>query len=163
MAISSYKVDFTLIYEVAKEYPEMIIYMIGKIGEGELNTDVSLLKSLENIVFLGAKEYNELPRYIAFFDVCILPCNLNPYTKSMFPMKFFEYLAAGKPVVSTELDSIKEYSKYCYFAKNSKEFGEYILRAYKENSDLMIESRQNLAKNYTYENRMKKMLALIQR
>lgn len=160
-AISSYKLDFTLIYEVARAYSEMTIYMIGKIGEGEPNTDVSLLKSLDNVIFLGAKEYNELPRYIAFFDVCILPCNLNSYTKSMFPMKFFEYLASGKPIVSTELDSIQEFSEYCYFAKNSKEFGENILRAYKENSNLMIEKRQNLAKNYTYETRMEKMLAQI--
>lgn len=160
-AISSYKVDFLLIYNMAKEYSNIIFYLIGKVGEGEPNTDVSLLKKLENIVFLGSKEYNELPRYIAFFDVCILPCNLNSYTKSMFPMKFFEYLAAGKPVVSTRLDSIKEYDEYCYFADDYKEFAFKIIQAYNENNELKMNFRQALAKKYTYENRMKKMLSII--
>ena len=50
---------------------------------------------------LGYRNYKYLPSYCAYFDVAWLPLIHNNYTKSMFPMKFFEYLAAGLPVVST--------------------------------------------------------------
>ena len=55
-------------------------------------------------------------------DVALLPNRINNYTKSMFPMKFFEYLAAGKPVVSTELPALADYRHVAAFCKSQDEF-----------------------------------------
>ena len=117
-ALSSYKVDFQLIAYIAKKKPAWNWILIGEIGEGEPLTSIEHLKDLKNIHFLGPKNYNELPIYLQYCDVSVIPAQLNQYTESMFPMKFFEYLSAGKQVVSTNLSSLKQYSDI-YFNSNS--------------------------------------------
>ena len=56
--------------------------------------------------WLGPKPYDELPRYVAAFDVGIIPYAANSYTPSCFPLKLYEYLAAGKPVVASGLPAL---------------------------------------------------------
>ncbi|HCL7538620.1 TPA: glycosyltransferase, partial [Escherichia coli] len=102
-AISSYKVNFELLSSLAKSRPQYHIVLIGLVGEGDPNTDVSILENHKNIHLLGPKEYDELPSYLKYFDVALLPNMINSYTDNMFPMKFFEYLAAGRKVVSVNL------------------------------------------------------------
>lgn len=58
---------------------------------------------MQNVHFLGYKKYEELPNYMRGLDVGLLPTLVNQYTDSMFPMKYFEYIAAGLRVVSTGL------------------------------------------------------------
>ena len=70
----------------------------------------NLIKELGNVHLLGYRSYSELPAYCAGFDVAWLPLQMNAYTHSMFPMKFFEYLASGLPVVSTSIDSLSSFS-----------------------------------------------------
>lgn len=161
-AISGYKLDFGLILNCAKSLPEVDFYFIGKIGEGEPNTDVEILNKQKNIIFLGPKDYSVLPQYLQFFDACILPCNINEYTDNMFPMKFFEYLAAGKAVVATELKSILDYKDYCYISKNENEFINNIQKTIDIGKDpSLILKRQLLAQEFTYESRMRNMLNVI--
>ena len=100
-AISSYKLDFQMINSVANTHPEWSFVFVGEIGEGDPATDPSIFKGATNIHFLGGRPYSSLPAYLKGMDVVLLPNRINDYTKSMFPMKFFEYLAAGKPVVAT--------------------------------------------------------------
>lgn len=160
-AITNYKVDFNLLDYIAKTHSDCDFYLIGKIGEGEPTTTIDEIKENKNIIFLGAKDYKVLPQYLSFFDVCILPCNKNEYTDSMFPMKFFEYLSAGKPIITTELLSILEFKDYCYVAKNKEEFSKMIDKAINENSEEKIQERFLLAQKYTYESRTKKMLDIL--
>ena len=62
---------------------------------------------LPNIRWIGPKPYAELPRFVAAFDVGMIPYVANPYTQSCFPLKLYEYLAAGKPVVATGLPELE--------------------------------------------------------
>lgn len=128
-AVSSYKVDFPLIRLLSSQFPDSHIVLIGLIGEGQPNTDIELFKNLPNVHLLGPRAYSELPRYLKYFDVALLPCTLNDYTKSMFPMKFFEYLSAEKKVVSTKLESLEEFSDCCYLANSHEDFIEGIKKA----------------------------------
>ena len=68
--------------------PEWSIVLIGLVGEGEPKTKIDSLAGVNNIYLLGPKLYQELPIYMHFSDVGLLPCVLNSYTRSMFPMKF---------------------------------------------------------------------------
>lgn len=161
-AISGYKLNFNLILKLAMTLPNFDFYFIGKIGEGEPQTNIDILKEQTNIIFLGPKDYAVLPQYLHFFDACILPCNINEYTDNMFPMKFFEYLAAGKAVVATELKSILDYKDYCFISKDDDEFIKNLKEAvYYKNDSSLIQMRQSLAKQFTYNSRMKKMLKII--
>jgi len=108
-AISDYKLDLELLEEVFRTHSEWQLVMVGPIGEGEPGTRVGSLRALPNVHFLGSRERADLPGYLAGFDVCVLPNRINRYTRHMFPLKFFEYLAAGKPVVMTPLPSLEAY------------------------------------------------------
>ncbi|WP_322015068.1 glycosyltransferase [Paraburkholderia sp. J12] len=102
--LSDFKVDFALILEAARSRPEWQWFFIGEEREGQRSEWVGRLKALPNVHFLGYRRYEDLPDYLRGMQVGLLPTLLNGYTRSMFPMKFFEYLAAGLPVVSTPLD-----------------------------------------------------------
>ena len=155
-AISEYKVDFQLIEKLALKYPQFHIVLIGKVGEGGPETDTSRLKRVANIHLLGPKPYHELPAYLKGFDVAILPCRVNDYTESMFPMKFFEYLASGRKVVSTHLPALKDFKDIAIIAKDDDEFIKSISEAL--HSSLDIERQLSIAAKYTYSLRMKKMM-----
>lgn len=161
-AISKYKINFDLIEYIAKNQPEWSIVLIGTFGEGEKSADISKLEQIDNIHFLGPKPYEVLPNYLKGFNVCILPNVINEYTKNMFPMKFFEYLASGKPVVSTSLPSLKDFVEYCYFAVNNSEFTEFIRKAISEtNNNEIRQKRIELAKMNTWEKRINDMSEII--
>lgn len=130
------------------------------VGEGDPNTDISILENHENIHLLGPKEYSELPSYLKYFDVALLPNMINSYTDNMFPMKFFEYLAAGRKVVSVNLKAIQEFKDYVYISTTNEDFIEGIDKAI-EGDFISLEKRLELAQQYTYQSRTKKMLDLI--
>lgn len=155
-AISSYKLDFNLIAEAAEKRPAWNWVLIGKVGEGDPHTDASLLMK-PNIHLLGPKPYEELPGYLKAMDAVMLPCCLNEYTKSMFPMKFFEYLSAGKQVVATDLPSLRPYREAFTLADTADDFInalEKILSGEVSYTPVMDE----LARQNTWEGRLDRML-----
>ena len=107
-ALSDFKVDFELIHDVAKARPDWSWVLIGDEREGQHSLGVAKLRNLPNVYFLGHKPYEQLPHYLRGIDVGTLPTLLNEYTRSMFPMKYFEYIAAGIRVVSTPLEFTKQ-------------------------------------------------------
>lgn len=125
-AISDYKVDFELIEFCAKARSDWQWVMIGEVGEGQPGSGVGRLMESDNVHFLGSKAYEELPSYLQYCDVAVIPARLNQYTKSMFPMKFFEYLSAGKQVVLTNLSSVSDYQELCFIADSAELFLEHL-------------------------------------
>ncbi|OEF98873.1 hypothetical protein BHF71_02800 [Vulcanibacillus modesticaldus] len=90
-------VDTNLIKQVAQAFPNALITIIGTEFGRKFNT------SSKNIVFLGHKPYQQIPRYLYYCDVCLIPFKINQITSATNPIKMYEYLAAGKPVVSTNI------------------------------------------------------------
>ncbi len=160
-AVSGYKLDFDLIEYLASRHPEWSIIMIGATGEGEKAADISGIAAKKNIHLMGGKRYEDLPGYIKGFDVCLLPNKINEYTRNMFPMKFFEYLASGKPVVSTKLAALEEFSRLAYFSKDNEEFENNVEKALKENDSALREERIAAAKKFTWETRIEEMSTII--
>ncbi|MFK7900495.1 MAG: glycosyltransferase [Cyclobacteriaceae bacterium] len=161
-AISSYKLNFELIAYTAQELPDTSFVFIGKVGEGDPLTSIDTLQSLKNVHFVGPREYKLLPNYLKDMDAMLLPNNINQYTTSMFPMKFFEYLAAGKPIVSVDLPAIKEHSKYYYVSEDYSSFVKNVQKAIFEKRE-NEQNNSDYAKQFTYTNRMEKMLEVINR
>lgn len=158
-AISGYKQDFKLLGYVAEKCPEYNIVLIGKVGEGDPYTNIGELKKYKNIFFLGPKAYSELPCYLSFFDLALLPCCINEYTNYMFPMKFFEYISAGKVVITTEILALAEFRDYCKMANSYSGFVQAIKSTLDVNDKVdMITKNFSLAKKYTYFYRMQLML-----
>lgn len=106
--LSDFKVDFPLLMKSAQARPQWHWVIIGEEREGQRSELFAQLARLPNVHRLGYRSYQSLPQYLRGMRVGVLPTLLNEYTRSMFPMKFYEYLAAGLPVVSTPLDFAKE-------------------------------------------------------
>lgn len=121
-AISGYKLDLDLLAALADHRPDCQIVLIGRVGEGDPGTVLAPLLHCANVHHLGSKPYSQLPDYLRGMDVALLPCPLNAYTRSMFPMKFFEYLAAGVPVVATDLPALHEYQHLARLCGTAHDF-----------------------------------------
>ncbi|MDI6736561.1 MAG: glycosyltransferase [bacterium] len=158
----AYKLDLELIKYIASTHHEWSIVLIGEIAEGEDKDKIEELKNIPSIFMLGGRRYEVLPGYVKAFDVCLLPNKINEYTQNMFPMKFFEYLATGKPIVLTELLAVSEYRNLCYIAKNKEEFVQYIEQALLENDVQLSKRRIEVAKENTWEVRINQMSGLIE-
>jgi len=100
-------VNTDLIIETAKILPEMQFIFIGF---GDKHT-AQKLSSIQNIEYLGAKNYNDLISYISYFSVGIIPFTINKLIDSTNPVKMYEYLGAGIPVVSTPMKEVKKLAK----------------------------------------------------
>jgi glycosyltransferase involved in cell wall biosynthesis len=120
--LSDFKIDFELLFEVIKLSPQWQFIFIGEEREGQFNSVIAKLKLQPNVHFLGYRKYADLPKYLASMDVAILPTLINSYTKSMFPMKYYEYISAGLPVVSTPLDFLQEHYEGVVIGHNAKTF-----------------------------------------
>jgi glycosyltransferase involved in cell wall biosynthesis len=160
-AISDYKLDLSFILYIARSRPEWSIVMIGGTGEGEKGIDLSIFKRVPNIHILGRRPQRALPSYLGGFDVCILPSKLNEYTRNMFPIKFFEYMSSGKPLVAIDLPSLKEYRDYFYPVKEKEEFIKAIEVALNEDGSL-ARRRIALAKENTWERRVEEISGIIE-
>ncbi|WP_374001717.1 glycosyltransferase [Bdellovibrio bacteriovorus] len=160
-AISGYKVDFDMLAEAARKRPDLNWILIGKVGEGDPETDISRL-SMPNIHLIGPRNYSELPAYLKYFDVVIIPSPLNDYTRAMFPMKFFEYLAAGKVVISTDLPSLSDFGDAFLKAHTADEM---LLQIDKVLSgDVFFDVRmEEVAQEHTWNKRLEKMMLEIER
>lgn len=102
------RMDLELVSQVAEARPDWQLVMIGPV----VKIDPAELPRRSNIHYLGGKDYKELPAYIAGWDVALMPFARNESTRFISPTKTPEYLAAGKPVVSTSIrDVVRPYGE----------------------------------------------------
>jgi len=160
-AISGYKLDFALIHAVAIRHPEWQFVFIGPHSEGEPSTNIKQLSGLSNVHWLGPKPYSQIPRFLAAFQCAWLPLQCNSYTKAMFPMKFFEYLFAGLPVVSTRINALLAFEDIaCLCSPDPLEFSQQLQRVLAGGGP-NLERRLSGIEGYTYESRTRRMLKLL--
>jgi glycosyltransferase involved in cell wall biosynthesis len=107
-AVVATKLDLDLLEGVARARPSWSIALVGPIGAGDPRTDISALERLPNVHLLGPRTYLELPAVLRGADAALVPYAINDLTRSVFPMKVYEYLAAGLPVVTTPLPALAE-------------------------------------------------------
>jgi glycosyltransferase involved in cell wall biosynthesis len=107
-AVVATKLDVPLLAALARARPEWSFALVGPVGPGDPRTDVSALAAEPNVHLLGPRRYGELPDVLRGADAGLIPYARNELTDAIFPMKVYEYLAAGLPVVATELPSIAD-------------------------------------------------------
>lgn len=95
-------IDLELVEQCARSLPTWSFVLVGP-----TNRPLDRLTALPNVRWLGAKPYTEVPRYIAHFDVCLAPFTTSVLVDSVNPLKVYEYLAGGRPVVSTPIPELE--------------------------------------------------------
>lgn len=135
-------VDLALIAALAEQRPEWNFVLVGDV----FVTDLAGLDRMPNVHLLGRKPYAQMPLYLYRFDVCIIPFRLYNVTHAVDPVKFYEFVSAGKPVVSVPLQEMKIYEQFVYFASEPTSFIEQIERALSETDVGLANERVTLAR-----------------
>lgn len=147
---------YDLMRDLALLRQDLSFVLIGPDFDGTLAA--SGLQELENLHWLGAKKYEEIPNYLQAFNVAIIPFQVNSITHATSPIKLFEYMAGGKPVVVTPM---RESSRYegVFVANDPVEFSRYINRALqlKDNPEY-LEILERTARENTWSKRATQIL-----
>jgi glycosyltransferase involved in cell wall biosynthesis len=157
--LSDFKMDFPLILRAAQARPHWHWVIIGEQREGQRSEQLTQLARMPNVHLLGYRSYQSLPQFLRGMNVGVLPTLLNDYTRSMFPMKFYEYLAAGLPVVSTPLDFAKEPRAGLEVGGDADAFVAAVERQLQRGRLTADEAREAVGDN-TWERRLDKMLRI---
>jgi glycosyltransferase involved in cell wall biosynthesis len=120
------RLDYELIAQLAARFSQGSVVMIGPVAK----VDPATLPRAGNLYWLGQRPYADLPAYVKGFDVCLMPFALNDATQNINPTKTLEYMAAGKPVVSTGIaDVVRHFTPIVEVAGSRAEFIDLALRA----------------------------------
>ncbi len=150
--------DVEMVRDAAVRRPQWQFVLIGD----TYGAEVTPLRALRNVHLLGERPYTELPAYLARFDAACIPFLRTPLTLATNPVKFYEYLSAGKPVVAVELPELEPLSDFYYPVREETQFVPQLEVALAERSTERAASRIELASNNTWDHRQKTLRAAIQ-
>lgn len=156
--IKSDRVDVELLEFIVKSNPKEFFIIAGPIHG---NFDISVFKKYKNISFIGEIKYKEMPYLYSQFDVCIIPHLVNDFIKTMDPKKLYEYLASGKPVITTEVSGVEKFKGYIKIVKNKEEFSneiDSVLNNIENFKDDKTEERRLLVSEYGWDKKVDEML-----
>ncbi len=157
-------VDFDLLRGVATRRPDWSVVLIGPVFQGKTTGDARALgriADLPNVHLLGPRPYDEVPAYVEAFDVAMIPFKLNGLTEDTNPIKVYEYLAAGVPVVSTPLREVAT-MPHVRIASTAEEFVGHVESGVQERHDSeLVGSRMALAAENSWEARAQAAWAVV--
>ncbi len=153
--------DMELVAYCARRHPKWQFVLIGAAD----SCDVSAVAALPNVTFLGEKPYADLTHYLYAFDVCLIPFKLMDLTRATNPVKVYEYLCAGKPVVATDLPELRRLPpNMVELAHSPAEFDRAIVHALRNNKDpAAVRRRQGWAARHSWDVRARKLAGVVAR
>jgi glycosyltransferase involved in cell wall biosynthesis len=154
------RVDYNMVGEMARMRPEWSFAMVGPV----VKVDPNLLPHFPNLYWLGGRDYSVLPNYCRAFDVNMMCFAINAATQFINPTKALEYLATGKPVVSTPVkDVVTQYSDTVEIVKTAEEFVLAAERAMKTPDTARIARGVEKAKQSSWESTVTTMQDIIKK
>lgn len=146
------RIDYEMMRKVAEKHSDKSFVFAGPV---EKRWIPDFFFSIPNVHFIGRIPYEEMPSVVKGFDIAIIPFRRYEHSATVFPMKLFEYLGAGKPVISTDFNpDLKSFTNdlvsYC---SNAEEFSDAINKVLSTDSELLKKERIKLASQHTWESR----------
>lgn len=155
-AVVGTKLDLELLAAVARRRPDWAFALVGPVGAGDPGTDVSALHGLPNVHLLGPRPYAGLPAVLRAADAALIPYAVNDLTRSVFPMKVYEYLAAGLPVVATPLPALAGVDAITT-ASDANAMAGALARALDEDSPARRQARSEAARGHSWDARLEQI------
>lgn len=147
--------DLELVSKLASQLPDCLFLLIG---DDTVNAKKYFSKN-PNIKLIGEVNYINLPEYLYGFDVCLLPFKILPLTLATNPVKVYEYLSAGKPIVSIDIPEMSQFGNLVSIAKSDTEFFQLVNNAVNSDQiESVISARKDFASGQTWEDRTKKFI-----
>jgi glycosyltransferase involved in cell wall biosynthesis len=150
-------VDIPLLVSLARARPAWSLALIGPGG-----TDLRPLHGLSNVHLLGPRPYRDVPGYLAGMDVGLIPFVQDPVTWHADPIKAYEYLAAGVPVVATDLPALRRLDKVVRLADTPDRFLEQVEAAVAAGRDAGRTERQAEAAHHSWTRRFERFEELLE-
>lgn len=147
-AIDEHTFDIEFTAKVIALLPGMNFVFVG-----QPTSDIGSMTANKNIYMLGQKDYAQIPHYGKYFDVAIMPWNQNDWIKHCNPIKTKEYLALGKPVVSTPFPELEKYLDVIYKAATPEEFAEKIRYALENDNEQLKVQRKNKVRTFSWDSK----------
>lgn len=148
--------DLRLLAELASARPGWTFLLVGHVA-----AEVGELRSLPNVVLAGQVPYQELPDWARAYDAAIMPYKTGPFSQNANPLKLREYLACGKPVVSTPMPSLEPFREHVLTACGAGEFIAAIERALADDSEKARLARMRAIRHMSWEARVDEVVAVI--
>ncbi len=149
-------VDVPLIASLARQRPGWLFALVGPVGIG-----VAGLRSLPNVRLLGPRAYTDVPSYLAAMDVALIPFVQDSVTWNADPIKAYEYLAAGVPVVATDLPALRRLAHVVRLAGSAEVFLQEVDAAAAEGREARRAERQAEAARHSWRSRFEQLDALV--
>jgi glycosyltransferase involved in cell wall biosynthesis len=147
--------DFALVERVARANPGASIVLVGPVGEDSPRFEAP------NIHVLGRRPYQSLPAYVQTFDVGLIPYMLNAHSIAVDPLKLLEYLAAGVPVVTTDLPEVRKYAEAVLIGRSHDEFDAAVTRAVRQGRTEKGPEAQSFARQHGWDRRADRLLQIL--
>ena len=144
--------DLDMIRTAAERRPDWHFVLVGN-TYGADKREITRLSALGNVHFEGEQPYSSLPSYLYRFDVACIPFLKTPLTEATNPVKFYEYLSAGKPVVAVSLPELVPFRDYYYEIDSAESLISQTEKALGENSPALEEMRRAFAREQTWDAR----------
>ena len=155
----SHRINLALLATLLPQHPEW-----GFVFIGPADRDVAeRLRALPNVFLRGPVPQEELPSYVCGFDVCMLPHQVNVHTEGNDPLKLYEYLAAGKPVVASPVAGVSQFGGLVRVASTAEEFTEAIRDALRSDNEGSRICRQRVAQHHSWTARAALVESLLSR
>ena len=151
--IDGHTFDMNLVEKVVDRLPKLSFVFVGS-----TSLDCTKLLSRENVWMLGQKPYEQIPHYGKCFDVAIMPWRQNRWIQACNPIKLKEYLALGKPVVSTPFPELQKYSEVVYQAETDEAFARSIQKALEIDSIQKIADRKKRVRHSSWDSKAELLL-----
>ena len=152
------RVDVPLVEALAKRFPAGTIALVGPNMLG--GEDRQRLEACGNVALTGPVSYVAVPEIMRAFDVCITPHRVSPFTESLNPIKLWEYLAAGKPIVATNVAGFRDYPQLVRLASGADAFAEAVKAALAEDPSAG-EARRSEARRHSWNSRLDKIVEVM--
>lgn len=143
------KVDFNLLAYLAEKRPDWSIVLIGPMNASP--EKIGRCRFLKNVHFLGERDYSQIPDYVAALDACIMPYEVDGWMVFGYPLKMHEYLAAGKPVVASALESVEDFEEVVAIAHSPDEWLTHLERCLSPDALQDKEARREVARRHSWE------------
>ena len=154
-------IEYGFVEQAAKDRPDWHVVWIGNEKPG---VDLAALRALPNVHFLGVKPNGQLPQYLAHFDVCLNLFADSDLSKDVSPLKFYEYLATGKPIVSTrQPDQILQYAPLIHIADDAAGFEAACAAALSDTQPERTAARIGEGRKSSWDERVAEMCAVLEK
>jgi glycosyltransferase involved in cell wall biosynthesis len=153
------KLDIPMLSAVADRLPNWNFVFVGQVDPS--TPDLPSLKNRRNVHFLGRFPFDEVPSFLKKMDVCLLPYEDIEFTRYRSPLKLYEYLAAGKPIVSTDHPEVREFSDYVEVASTAEDFSTAIQCVHRDESSERKQKRVEVSKLHSWDSRVDEIEQII--